>query len=185
MFDSYKRDYLVRINRGKDFTLWKANANAVDLNVNFPAGWGLGLQNVFSPAPENYIGEFPLSESENRAVTDFALRKKLSGVLCFHSKGEEIYWRFGQKGERLKRDKAIARTLAQQSGYLMVDGKGSYGGCKDWFIEKFSIPSFTVEVGSDKREHPVPYEDLDGIESKTKLFPKLLCENITAYSEKK
>ena len=40
--DPEKREFLIGINGGStDFSLWKANANAVDLNVNFDADWGL------------------------------------------------------------------------------------------------------------------------------------------------
>ena len=50
------RGGIVYLNGGEDFSLWKANARAVDLNVNFPSGWGTGARNVRSPAPANYIG---------------------------------------------------------------------------------------------------------------------------------
>ena len=55
-------EYLIALNGGsRDFQKWKANARGVDLNVNFDAKFGEGRQNVFSPAPENYVGEYPCS----------------------------------------------------------------------------------------------------------------------------
>ena len=46
---------------GGDFSLWKANARGVDLNVNWDARWGTGVQNVRFPSPANYIGPAPFS----------------------------------------------------------------------------------------------------------------------------
>ena len=34
-------------NESDDYSLWKANGEGVDLNVNFDASWGEGVQNVF------------------------------------------------------------------------------------------------------------------------------------------
>ena len=73
--DEEKRAYVLEINGGsEDFSLWKANINAVDLNVNFPAKWGTGSQNVTYPSPGNYIGEYPLDQPESRAIHDFTLK---------------------------------------------------------------------------------------------------------------
>ena len=52
-----RADFLRGLNGGEDFSLWKANANGVDLNVNFDARWGAGIKNVFSPAREKRRAE--------------------------------------------------------------------------------------------------------------------------------
>lgn len=42
--DKKLQDFLLDVNGGNtDFSLWKANARAVDLNVNYNAKWGEGL----------------------------------------------------------------------------------------------------------------------------------------------
>lgn len=48
-----ERAKLLKINGSFDFSLWKANGVAVDLNVNFAANWGEGKRNVRVPASEN------------------------------------------------------------------------------------------------------------------------------------
>ena len=53
--------------------LYKANANGVDLNVNFDAKWGSGESNLTTINDENYIGKHPFSESETKALRDFTL----------------------------------------------------------------------------------------------------------------
>lgn len=141
-----------------DFGIWKANARAVDLNVNFDAGFGTGACNVFSPAAANYVGVAPFSESETRAIADYTVEVKPAVTLSFHAQGREIYWYFGQTGETKTRDRQIAEKLAETTGYALIDSDlGSAGGYKDWCIKKLGIPSFTVELGLGT--HPLP-EDM-------------------------
>ena len=90
--DEKKRGFVLEVNGGsEDFSLWKANINAVDLNVNFPAKWGTGTQNVTYPAPGNYIGAYPLDQPESRALHDFTLKIQPAVTLSYHAKGEVIY----------------------------------------------------------------------------------------------
>ena len=180
---AHMRARLARINGGIDFSLWKANAAAVDLNVNFPAKWGSGTSNVFEPAPENYVGPRPLSEPENRALTDFIMRGGCSGLLSFHCKGEILFWKFGQRGAALARDRMIAGELARESGYQLVSGKGSAGGLKDWCVQALGVPAVTVEVGSDDFSHPLPYSILNDCERRTAELPLIFCRAIERYGD--
>ena len=99
----------------KDKPLYKANARGVDLNVNFDARFGSGEQNVFEKADENYVGEFPFSESETKAARDFTLSIKPDITVSYHSKGEEIYWYFYQSLSACAMDKAMALALSKSS----------------------------------------------------------------------
>lgn len=172
--------FLRRVNGGEDFSLWKANANAVDLNVNFPADWGRGISNVRIPSPENYIGPSPFSEPETRALRDFTRQILPAATLSFHTKGEEIYWYYGQSGNRLERDRALAFALAEETGYAAGFTEGSCGGYKDWCIRELRIPSFTVEVGRDAAAHPLQGGELPQIAEKNVRLPSLLLE-LLAY----
>ncbi|NLZ25480.1 MAG: hypothetical protein GX891_03370 [Clostridiales bacterium] len=143
------RKYLTQINGGsEDFSLWKANINAVDLNVNFDADWGKGKSNRFKPSPESYIGPYPFSEPESRAIRDFALDKDF--VACYHCKGEVIY--YGWRGEEGLEQ---ARILKDKLGYPIERSIGSAGGFKDWFLENGLGISYTIEVASDSLNHPI------------------------------
>lgn len=165
---------------GKDFSLWKANGRGVDLNVNFAARWGTGKSNVFAPASENYVGAKPFSESETQALKAFTEEVKPDYTISFHAKGEEIYWRFDQKGLRAYRDYALAKSLSFSTGYPLGDAAGSAGGYKDWCIEKFGIPAFTAEVGREEAAHPLGAGELKDVVRK--------CRNAIAdlsYAAKK
>lgn len=160
---SARRGLLLGINGGGDFSLWKANAQGVDLNVNFPARWGSGKTNVTFPAPENYIGACPLSAPESRALAEFTIKTNPAFTLSFHTKGEEIYWRFHQPFFRALRDKRFARRLSKSTGYPLKETPFSAGGYKDWCVEELKIPAFTVEAGSDGLEHPLGFDALEEI----------------------
>lgn len=146
------------INGGSDdFSLWKANARGVDLNVNFDVDWGKGKQNVFSPAPQNYVGAKPHSEPETQALAEFTERISPCLTISYHALGQEIYFDFNQRGADYARDEKIAVEASRLTGYKLVYGtQGSAGGYKDWCVRKFGIPSLTVELVSDKFSHPLP-----------------------------
>ncbi len=155
-----RRAYLKALNGGEDFSLWKANAEGVDLNVNFPARWGTGAKNRFSPAPENYVGIAPLCAPESRAIADFTQEAKPAFTVSWHTKGEEIYWRFHQPLTRLRRDKKLALALSEETGYPLGEAKDSAGGYKDWCVETLKISAFTVEAGKDSFAHPLGFSAL-------------------------
>ena len=172
----WRAEFLRQINGSGDFGLWKANANAVDLNVNFSAGWGMGESNVFMPAPENYIGRRAVSEPETRALKRVTPDVCPDATLSYHTKGEEIYWEYGQKGEALARDERIAAALAEETGYAATKITGSGGGYKDWCIREKGIPAFTIEAGSDALKHPLKECDLAPILVKNRDVVRRLAE---------
>lgn len=156
--------------------LYKANGRGVDLNVNFDAGWGTGKRNVRFRGAENFIGEFPFSEPETAALKNFTLAVKPDATVSYHSKGEEIYWEFGQTGKRAARDLAFAKAVASVTGYAVKSAAGSAGGYKDWCVEKLGIPALTLEVGSDALSHPVKKRYLKGIFMKNKKVTETVIE---------
>jgi predicted deacylase len=169
---------LIKLNGGSgDFSLWKANARGVDLNVNFDARYGGGISNVRRAGSENYIGRHAFSEPETKALRRFTLEVKPAATVSFHCKGEIIYWKFYQR-KNIKRDRALAGMLAKETGYKLVGECKSAGGYKDWCIQKLRIPAFTVEVGSDDCSHPFPYSRFGGILKKNKKTLMLLHENL-------
>lgn len=130
--------------------LWKANGRGVDLNCNFDADWGTGRLNTRTRGSENCIGDYPLSESESAALARFTLRVEPAVTLAFHTKGGEIYWEYGGKG-----DVRGAQIIADYTGYTPKKITGSAGGYKDWCIQKLGIPAYTIECGSDNLNHPI------------------------------
>jgi len=172
---------LLRVNgeSGGDFTLWKANLNAVDLNTNFAARWGTGKSNVRFPSPSGYIGAAPESEPETRALVSFTKAVKPALTISYHARGEEIYWEF-TPAARAGRDRAIGEKLAKVAGYKLVDGDlGSAGGYKDWCIQELGVPAYTIEIIKEKYAFPLDGALLDGAFERNKNIPLIalnLCK---------
>lgn len=165
-----RKTELLALNGGnKDFSLWKANARGVDLNVNFAASWGKGKHNLRVAGGENYVGARPFSEPETLALKNFTQKIKPDYTVSYHTKGEEIYWYFYQSMRTCPRDKTLAQVLSEATGYPLGDARGSAGGYKDWCIQKLGIPSFTIEAGLDSFTHPIGEEGLEDILSKNRF----------------
>ena len=149
---------------------WKANIRGTDLNLQYPAGWETARQikaaaGIRGPAPANYVGPAPLSAPESRAMAALCRRFDPALMLAFHTQGEVIYWRYGDFEIPGARD--IAATFAAVSGYSPEDtpAAASYAGYRDWFIQSFRRPGFTIECG--KGVNPLPLEDFPEIRRRT------------------
>lgn len=164
-----RKTRLSEINGGeRDFSLWKANINGVDLNVNFPMDWGSGRLNRTSPAPENYIGKEAASEPETKAVMRAA--RNIRAATAYHTKGEIIYHGYG---EHLQTEAASPFSAA--SHYPLTESAGSAGGFKDWFVGSGLGFAITVEVGRDELPHPLDMRELERIYDRNKDIPALLA----------
>lgn len=153
------------IGDGDVKTQWQANINGVDLNHNYDAlfyeyariaeesGYG-------NPGPRRYPGPFPFSEPETAAIRKFVLDEEFPFAVAFHSQGEVIYWSFNGFGFYRE-----ARALADASGYTLdtASGISSYSGFKDWYLDKFNLPAFTVEVGVGT--NPLPFDQFEQIKA--------------------
>ena len=151
------------LGKNKLNKVWQANINGVDLNHNYDTSFYEGKEymknlGIGVPSSSKYSGAFPFSESETRAIKQLCEKEKFDLTVAFHSQGEAIYWNYNEKGFLDK-----AKKLAKVSGYTLItpNGTDSYSGFKDWMIEKFNVPSFTVEVG--KGENPVKFSGFDKI----------------------
>lgn len=145
---------------------WKANIRGTDLNLQYPAGWQRAkeikyAQGIRGPAPAGYVGTAPLSAPESRVLYDYTLAAAPRLTLSYHTQGEEIYWRYGEcEPENAKQ---IGELFARLSGYKLTDPvpESANAGYKDWFIEAFDRPGYTVEAGLGT--NPLPLSDFDGI----------------------
>jgi g-D-glutamyl-meso-diaminopimelate peptidase len=154
-------------NRSTDFSGWKANINGVDLNDQFPAEWEKErARNPKTPGPRDYGGESPLSQPESIAMADLTKEMDFERVLAFHTQGEVIYWGFN--GLEPPESELLANEFARVSGYQPEQSIDSYAGYKDWFIQDWRRPGFTIELGQGTNPLPISqfdkiYDDVLGI----------------------
>ena len=150
---------------------WKANLLGVDLNLQYPAGWLQAREIKFSqgftsPAPRDYVGRAPLNQFETRALAGYTEVIDPALVLAFHAQGKEIYWQFGDT--EIPGARQLGEEFARVSGYTLTDApyESGFAGYKDWFIQRFRKPGYTVEVGQGT--NPLPLEQ----------FPEIYRDNL-------
>lgn len=145
---------------------WKANLLGVDLNLNYPAGWLQAREIKFAqgftrPGPRDYVGRAPLNQRETRALAGYTQFINPALVLAYHSQGEVIYWQFGDYN--VPGAQELGQKFADISGYELADTpyESSFAGYKDWFIQEFRRPGYTIEVGMG--DNPLPLSQFDKI----------------------
>ena len=145
---------------------WKANLMGVDLNLQYPAGWLRAREIKFSqgftlPGPRDYVGRAPLNQLESRDLAGYTEFIDPALVLAYHTQGKVIYWQFEDIFVPGARE--LGEEFARLSGYELADTpyESSFAGYKDWFIQQFRRPGYTIEVGEG--ENPLPIEQFDEI----------------------
>lgn len=145
---------------------WKANLLGVDLNLQYPAGWLQAREIKFTqgftrPGPRDYVGRAPLNQFESRALAGYTEFLDPALVIALHSQGREIYWQF--MDIQVPGAEELGQKMAEASGYTLADVPyaSGFAGYKDWFIQQFRRPGYTVEVGEGI--NPLPLEQFDTI----------------------
>lgn len=145
---------------------WKANIDGVDLNLQFPAGWQQAKEIKYSqgynkPAPRDFVGEGPLVAREALAVYNFTLQHNFRLVIAYHTQGQEIYWTFQNYNPPMAQ--FIGEQFSRLSGYELaeVPYNSSFAGYKDWFIQNYNRPGYTIEAGIG--QNPLPIEQFSEI----------------------
>ena len=150
---------------------WKANLLGVDLNLQYPAGWLQARRIKFAqgftrPGPRDYVGRAPLQQRESQALAGYTQAVDPALVLAFHTQGQVIYWQF--RDLFVPGAQQLGEEFARLSGYALEDTPyhSAWAGYKDWFIQEFRRPGYTVEVGLG--ENPLPLTQ----------FPQIYEENL-------
>lgn len=138
----------------------------MDLNLQFPAGWEQAREIKFAqgftrPAPRDFVGFGPLTEPESLALYNFTLQNNFRLILAYHTQGQEIYWQFQNYAPENAEE--IGSILASVSGYRLseVPYNSSFAGYKDWFLQQYRRPGYTIEAGIG--QNPLPISQFDEI----------------------
>ena len=138
---------------------WKANLRGVDLNLNYPARWETArrikkVQGISGPAPRDFAGFSPLDQPETAALAAFTRCIHPDLMLALHTQGSVIYP--GPEETAPPGAHALAQAFSDASGYPVepVPPESANAGFKDWFLQVFKRPAFTIEAGLG--ENPLP-----------------------------
>ena len=140
---------------------WKANIRGVDLNLNYPAGWNIAKKNkakkgIIKPGPKDYPGPNAVSEIETKNMINFTKLNNFDMTISLHSQGQEIYWSY--LNYKIKKSFEIGKKFEKISGYKLTTPSyySSFAGYKDWFIETYRKPAFTIEIGKGEEGIALP-----------------------------
>ncbi len=162
----YEAALLQMNNLSIDFSQWKANIRGIDLNNQYPVNWEIEKQRKIpkAPAPRDYPGDAPLTEPEAIALAELVEKANFDRVLAFHTQGEEIYWGYLRKEP--EEAEHIVKEFEKLSGYKAVRDIDSHAGFRDWYVNKWRKPGFTIELGNGV--NPLPFDQFDEIYKKSK-----------------
>ena len=145
---------------------WKANIDGIDLNLQYPAQWEQAreikfAQGFISPAPRDFVGTAPLVAPESRAMYNFTLNHDFALILAYHTQGKVIYWKYLNYNPENSYE--IAQKMSAASGYAVEEtpSQSGYAGYKDWFIQQYDRPGYTIEVGTGV--NPLPLSQFNEI----------------------
>jgi len=107
-----------------------------------------------------------LDQEETEELAELTEELNPDLVLAYHSQGKEIYWKF--RDYFVPGARELGEVMARVSGYTLADTpyESAFAGYKDWFIQQFRRPGYTIEVGSG--ENPLPLSQ----------FPEIYRDNV-------
>ena len=119
------------------------------------------MQGYTRPAPRDFVGGAPLDQRESLALAEYTRQVDPQLVLAYHTQGQEIYWQF--RDIFVPGARELGEEFAALSGYRLADTpyNSSFAGYKDWFIQMFRRPGYTIEAGLG--ENPLPISQLPEI----------------------
>ncbi|WP_456276137.1 M14 family metallopeptidase [Bacillus sp. AK128] len=150
---------LLLMNGGSvDYARWKANGKGIDLNRQYPAGWGELAGSSPFPFYQLYKGTEPLIAPEVKALEQFTRKINPEIAVAYHSSGRVVYWYYQTNIGHVMRDWRIANHVAETTGYKLDKPvkTATGGGFTDWFIQTFERPGLTIEVGYEVNETNPP-----------------------------
>ncbi|NLI16327.1 MAG: T9SS type A sorting domain-containing protein [candidate division Zixibacteria bacterium] len=152
------------------------NHDGVDNNRNYDFGWSIDAgDTVTTPESLMYKGPAPFSESENRAMRDFAWKYRPLVCLDFHSptygRAEKAYypwyWYSSQGGHGMAPDEPLMLSICQQYCARIIRDTGNpdstyearralvnKGDLKTYMYGNFGTAAFTVEVSDTTIQDP-------------------------------
>ncbi len=129
---------------------WDANADGIDVSINF--GRGTVTSDVIrnTPCCSGYCGT-PFTSSEASAIRTLCQNEKFKISLIYSGNGGLIDWSFGQS-KSMYVSRQLADKLALLTGYTALSNGLDKDMCisvnaAQWFISEYDLPAFSLMTG--------------------------------------
>ena len=187
-FDGWKTPGFIRnaeetpeITYEQYLTIWKANAQGVDLNKNFNAFWE-PTESRELPAYANFKGFFSESEPETQALVNLANSYPFLCYISYHSMGQLMYYdmSFQEEGDETLSE-ILVTMLSELNRYALVptrdlEEQKAGGGFGDWVPFVKQKANVTIEMG--KAPCPVPISEFAGMFERNRETWAMLCHEL-------
>ena len=137
------------------YSSWKANIHGVDINWNYDKDWSI-TKNKNNRGSSGFNGEYPASEPETVAISDYVDAISFEAYLSFHTQGQIFYW-----ADNPENPTRIASAIRKDTGFTGFEEKatGIGGSFFDYVYRKFKKPTVTIELCPYIGNIPYPDED--------------------------
>ena len=148
-----------------DDSWWRKNVRGgfgVDLNRNYPAGWGSCNGSSGNRRSQTYRGTSPASEPETQAMMGFIQKVRPVFDISYHSYSELVIYPYGC-GKKRTQTKEVVETIGKKiAGVLNYEPGTAWellynadGGDIDWMYEAYQVIPYVIELNSSKQGfHP-------------------------------
>lgn len=141
------------ISQSGQYPKWKANGIGIDINRNFPAGFGNNSSSA--PGYAFYAGPAPFSATEAVAVNNLLTARKYDCAISYHQQGQIIiYASYPCTPDVTYRGLCLVQGLSAMTGYKPTLDAAPNGGMAEYANTMLNIPTVTIETGT-KSPNPV------------------------------
>lgn len=151
-----------------DFSLWKSNANGIDISKNFSFNFEENKQTatekgIISPSEQDYCGKYPESELETKTLT--RLCRVRSFRQCLSVSGGEGNLIAAPDNSKIPESDLMSKIISQGCFYPLAETESKdICGFPAWFSKEFSKPAFEIKAG----EKYSTYQDCEIIYERVK-----------------
>lgn len=146
------------------YSAWKANIRGVDINWNYNKDWSID-KNKNPRGSAGFNGDYPNSEPETAAVSNYVDNNLFDAFLSFHTQGQIFYW-----ADDPENPSYIHQAIQKDTGFVGYEesGTGVGGSFFDYVYRNFKKPTITIELCPYVGPYPYPNSDFDTVWNPTK-----------------